>query len=556
MGATNKLDTVQVGFSRLISVAADGTGAIELGAHADSRDLGLSTSSGRIIDWLPDDPAHVIMEIYVPKRDTAGTLISNNYGESAQTIDVVTARLSMLQPAKPQVLAMDTDNHGTVRFMETGSQDADGYQRNNATLLVRAKGSSVWHNIGSTDLAGRKSIEYLGFDESGDKVLMSWDLNGRKALYTVDADGLGGQKLLFSHPQVDVDDVLRIGKFDRPVAASYVLDGEEHAYFDDVLDRRSKALSAALPGRPPVAILDESWDGRYNLIFGGGISDPGAYYRFDTKTKQLAALLPTRTDLAKYTTAKQTIISYKAADGTVIPGYLTLPPEGPTTGLPAIVMPHGGPSARDTLGFDWWVQFYAHLGYAVFQPNYRGSAGYGSDFFKKNGYKSWRTAIGDINDGARWLVAKGIANPAKLTAVGWSYGGYAVLQANVVEPKLYKAVIAVAPVTDLALMKAKYREFTNYILEREMVGEGDHVTQGSPAMHADQIEAPVLIFQGDKDTNVDLEQAKTMDAALASAHKKHLLVMYPGLDHHLADSAARADMLIKSANWLADAIGH
>ncbi|MEI9851159.1 MAG: alpha/beta fold hydrolase [Sphingomonas sp.] len=123
-------------------------------------------------------------------------------------------------------------------------------------------------------------------------------------------------------------------------------------------------------------------------------------------------------------------------------------------------MPHGGPGARDEWGFDWLAQFFAARGYAVLQPNFRGSAGYGEDWFLENGFKSWRTAIGDVNDGGRWLVGQGIAAPAKLAIVGWSYGGYAALQSAVLDPELFKAIVAIAPVTDLGALKEESRWFT------------------------------------------------------------------------------------------------
>jgi dipeptidyl aminopeptidase/acylaminoacyl peptidase len=159
--------------------------------------------------------------------------------------------------------------------------------------------------------------------------------------------------------------------------------------------------------------------------------------------------MPERPDLADYKLAPVKAITYKAADGTDIPAYLTLPPGSDGKNIPAIVMPHGGPASRDEWGFDWLSQFFAHQGYAVLQPNFRGSSGYGEAWFQKNGYQSWKTAIGDVNDAGRWLSAQGIAAPGKLAIVGWSYGGYAALQSAVLDPDLFKAIVAVAPVTDL-----------------------------------------------------------------------------------------------------------
>ncbi len=552
--AIRMIEGIRNGFSRLLSLAADGSSTVELGGRIDPRAVEVATSSGRIIDWMPDDPKHVIMSVYVAEKETVGSLIGSTKGMSAKLVEVDTNRQSNIEMPNPANQSFGSDNHGNVRFKTVGSLDSDGYTRDSSTLLIRAKGSKEWKRLGASKFSGRRPLEFAGFDESGDNVFVLRDTDGRIALYKYATDGSDRTELTFAHPAVDVDGLLRIGKYSRPVGATYATDFDHVSFFDTVLDKRSRALSNALPGKPPVTITDESWDGVRNLIFAGGFNDPGSYYRFDTATKQLSALLALRPDLAEFKTAEQTDVTYPAADGTPIPAYLTMPAGGVSKNLPVIIMPHGGPSARDTHGFDWLSQYFAQLGYVVLQPNYRGSAGYGVEWYKKNGFVSWKTAIADINDGARWLVARGIADPKKVAIFGWSYGGYAALQANVLDPTLYKAAVAVAPVTDLRLLKDNAVNYTNYQLIVNEIGDGPHISEGSPARNAAKIMVPVLIFQGDQDLNVDPKQAKAMDSALNSAGKVHKLVMYPGLDHQLDDSIVRADMLRQSAEWLAAAL--
>jgi dipeptidyl aminopeptidase/acylaminoacyl peptidase len=288
-------------------------------------------------------------------------------------------------------------------------------------------------------------------------------------------------------------------------------------------------------------------------VFAGGEHDGGAYYRYDSQSRQLGLLVKVRPDLERYAAAPESRVDYPAADGINVPAYLTMPPGKPGRGLPAIVMPHGGPAARDQLGFDFLAQYFAQLGYVVLKPNYRGSTGYGAAWYRDNAFRSWRTAMNDINAGARWLVAQGIADPARLFIVGWSYGGYAALQANVVDPDLYRAVIAIAPVTDLKLLIKDQTYYASYSQRLAEFAQGKDADAGSPARNADRIKVPVLMFQGDKDLNVDQEHAKVMDAALAKAGRLHQLIIYPNLDHQIDDSKARADMLFKSAEWLARA---
>ena len=227
----------------------------------------------------------------------------------------------------------------------------------------------------------------------------------------------------------------------------------------------------------------------------------------------------------------------------------TLPPGGPTKGRPAIVMPHGGPASHDDWGFDWLVQFYTARGFAVLQPEYRGSTGYGDAWQMQNGFKSWRVAIGDVVDAGRWLVAQGIADPQKLAIVGWSYGGYAALESQVLDPKLFKAVVAIAPVTDLDALKAESSRFTNDALARNYIGNID-TDAASPARHAAVFEAPVLMFHGTLDMNVGVAETRSMNDRLRAAGKQSQAIIYPGLDHQLPSSEIRADMLRRSDAFL------
>ena len=220
------------------------------------------------------------------------------------------------------------------------------------------------------------------------------------------------------------------------------------------------------------------------------------------------------------------------------------------------MLPHGGPSARDEWGFDWLAQFLAARGNAVIQPNYRGSAGYGDAWLVKNGFKGWRTSIGDVTAAARYLTSSGIADGNRLAIVGWSYGGYAALQSAASEPALYKAAVAVAPVTDLALFKAEARDYTNSSLVDRFVGSGPHITEGSPLRQVGRIKVPVLMFHGTLDTNVAVEQSDKMAAALRSAGTPVDYSRIDGLDHQLEDSDVRSQMLLKIGQFLDKAIGH
>ena len=165
---------------------------------------------------------------------------------------------------------------------------------------------------------------------------------------------------------------------------------------------------------------------------------------------------------------------------------------------------------------------------------------------------SWQKSIADINTAARYLASQGIADPKRMAILGWSYGGYAALQSVGVEPDLYRASVAIAPVSDLALLKQDYRNFSNRSLVADFVGSGDHVTAGSPLQNAGRIKVPVLLVHGDLDGNVSIAHSEKMASALGSAE----LIRFKGLDHYLDYSNARVEMLAKIGQLLDRTIGN
>ena len=392
-------------------------------------------------------------------------------------------------------------------------------------------------------------------DSKQDVVYGFDDKDGRRALYRVAlTEGLK-RDLVLERPDVDVDGLIQIGRQGRVVGATYATEKRAVEFFDSDLKALAASLRKPLGADALVSFVDASADENRLVVFVGSDTDAGRYYLLDRKTRHMDELLPVRPPLEKATLAPVKAITYRAADGTMIPAYLTLPIGGAAKGLPAIVMPHGGPSSRDEWGFDWLPQYFAARGYAVLQPNYRGSSGYGSRWFQKNGFQSWRTAIGDIDDAGRWLVAQGIASPSELAIVGWSYGGYAALQSNVLDPDLFKAVVAVAPVTDLETLRGESKNYTNHALNDAFIGHGAHVREGSPAQNAARFRAPVLMFHGDLDANVGIGESRLMAAKLREAGKKVELVEFHDLDHQLPDDTARATLLAKSDAFLRASMG-
>ena len=537
--------------SRLVALDSDGSDLVTLGDRAGAyRRLGRAFG-GSVIDWRAGEDETVLMIDYLPPTG------SRHYpGLGVVRVNTRTQETRTVESPVPNAVEFISDGRGNIRIMGVvPPRGGTEMSSDRINYSYRPPGSDEWRPLATYNQLTRDGLNPYAVDPELNVVYGFDKLNGRTALYRVALDGSGRREVLVSHDQVDVDQLLRIGRRGRVVGASYATDRRQAVYFDPELRRLSDQLSRALPNLPLVRFVDASDDESKLLIWAGSDTDPGRYYLYDKGTRQLAELMISRPQLEGVRLAQVRAVTYRAGDGTMIPAYLTLPPSGSGRGLPAIVMPHGGPGARDEWGFDWLAQFFANRGYAVLQPNFRGSAGYGDQWFQRNGFQSWRTAIGDVNDAGRWLVAEGIADVSKLAIVGWSYGGYAALQANVLDPGLFKAVVAIAPVTDLNALKEASRGWTSFANMRDFIGSGPHVREGSPVYNAAAIRAPVLLVHGALDRNVGIRHARRMRERLRDARRQVELLEFEQLDHYLEDSAARAEMLRRSDAFLRAALG-
>lgn len=323
---------------------------------------------------------------------------------------------------------------------------------------------------------------------------------------------------IYVNTDADVTDVIVSYKKGAILAVEYETDKPQLYFMDKEYETLYKQIQSKLPGKT-ISITGNPFQEKVTLVAYSDKS-PGANYTYNTKTEQLDKVADLRPWLDESKMAEMKPISYTSRDGLTIHGYLTLPKQGPAKSLPVVVLPHGGPWARDSWGYSSEVQLLADRGYAVLQMNFRGSTGYGKSFLNA-GNKQWgRTMQNDITDGVQWLIKQGIADPQRIAIYGASYGGYATLAGVTFTPDLYAAGIDyVGPsnlFTFLNTMPAYWEPDRQKIYSQvgDPVKDKELLEQVSPLHHADQIRVPLMIAQGANDPRIKKAESDQIVMAL------------------------------------------
>ncbi len=321
----------------------------------------------------------------------------------------------------------------------------------------------------------------------------------------------------------------------------------EPEFFSDEHEAIVKKVYRAF-GNLDVTLYDWTPDFSHVLVRTSGNRDSGSWYLVDVANLRAEGIGVERLAIGPEQVGPISTVSYTAADGLELDGILTLPPGREAKNLPLVMLPHGGPHSYDEEAFDWWAQAFASRGYAVFQPNFRGSTNR-DDAFVRAGYGEWgRKMQTDISDGLDALVKQGIVDPKRACIVGASYGGYAALAGVTLQHGLYRCAVAVAGVSDLSLMyNTDYREGGQRGLLRrsllEELGPRSGFEAASPRQHAAQADAPILLIHGREDTVVPYEQSTKMADALKDAGKPYRLIDLGEEDHWLSRGTTRLKML-------------
>jgi len=419
---------------------------------------------------------------------------------------------------------------------------------------------SIWVGRGG-DLqeaaSGKAGIEFpslLGFGPSPNTLLIQSIENGDSVWRVMSmTDGSLGPPMA-EHRSLDAPIEDRVTH--RMIGGVHVEDQPVFVFFDPDLEDRWESIVASFPGES-VAYVSSSADFSKIVVRIEGAQHGYRYVLVDVNKHSAASL----GDVYQGVTAPLEVrrITYAAADGMRIPAYLTLPAGRPAKDLPLVVLPHGGPAARDDAEFDWWSQALADQGYAVLRPNYRGSSL--TEKFLEAGFGEWgRKMQTDLSDGVHYLASEGIVDPKRVCIVGASYGGYAALAGVTLQQGIYRCAVSVAGISDLARM-LRWQDENRGLGDARAIrywdrfwavsGPGDPALDAiSPIKHVAAVDVPVLLIHGRDDTVVPYEQSKEMLDALEGAKKNVELVTLTHEDHWLTHGETRLQMLESTVDFL------
>lgn len=461
-----------INITRFFSVGRDGSNVIIFDMEPNER--GYFAQHPRVIDALPSDPNHVLLALDHHPTQWGATLVHKvNVNTGKKTVEYRNQKgFSWVLP----------DNSGSIRIGVKGSRGGKKW-----SIFYRGAPDSPWVLLQRTSYQNHDRMRPLRFDYEDNNILLMTSA----ALEDDDYD------------QND-DDIYRYDLTQQKIVGPYV---------HSMRKKAKRTLEDSFPDKEIdlISWLDDvSLDKAIYKIH----SDTQApqYYIFDFKAKRVDYLGSSYPQLEEVVLSPMQEVSYLARDGLNIPAYLTLPQENKGSGTkpPLVVYPHGGPWARDYWGFNNYVQFFANQGYAVFQPQFRGSVGFGIEHLEA-GYKQWGLAIqNDITDGVKWLISEGKVDPERICIVGGSFGGYATAMGLAKTPELYKCGISVNGVLDMKRHHGSLSYLLYAALNKEVINSEWGIKKVSPYHLRKQIKAPLLLIAGEKDTVVDNKHSKSL----------------------------------------------
>lgn len=483
-----------------------------------------SERSFGIIDTLPDDPRHFLVDI---NRGSSGL-------GDPHLLDIYTERLTKVMNNLGKIRDWMTDRRGVIRLAIANDEKEEF-----ASVFYRADERADWVEIERFPVDG-PSWTPLGFD-GDNRTLYVRSNRGRdtEAIYTYDPNQRKILAEIFADPDYDAGGIIYSRHRKKVTGVTCERERPETIWLDPDVRRLAANLDGALPGAHNT-VVSRTEDESLLLIRSASDRDPGTYFLLDTKTFELTRLAAVSDRVDPVQMAPMRPVTYAARDGMKLHGYLTLPVGRVAKGLPLIIHPHGGPyGIRDDWGFNPEIQFLANRGYAVFQINYRGSGGYGRAHLEA-GYRQWGLKMqDDLTDGVRWAVAEGIADPTRVAIYGASYGGYAALAGLMLTPDLYACGINYVGVSDiprlglLADFSRYEKPFQNFVARRwgHPLKDAAQLKATSPVNLVQHLRAPLLMAYGQYDPRVTHSQFEVLETALKKHQKPYRNIVVANEGH-------------------------
>ncbi|ALW83717.1 peptidase S9 [Hymenobacter sedentarius] len=501
-----------------------------------------------------------VQVVHVPLTDPNTLYIGLNDRDKAwhdlYKLNLTTGEKTLVRQNNDRIGAWEFDWNDQLRLASRSNPD----------------GSTEWLRVEGDKLTPfyKTSIDELSnvvsFAKDNKRVYMVTNMGqGRNLAEIVLMDPATGKEEPFQADplkRVDVDNLAVSEKTHEPIFVSFEDDRMRRVWKDKEFEKDFKTASAKLPGLD-VYPTSNTTDERLWLLSANSATQPGVVYLFNRQTKQLTKQYDLRPQLNPAHLAEMKVVRYKSSDGLEIPAYLTLPKGVPAKNLPVIIMPHGGPWARSSYGFNPQHQFLANRGYAVLSPNFRASTGYGKKFLNAGNGEWGRKMQDDLTWGVKYLIAQGIADPKKVGIMGGSYGGYATLAGVAFTPDVYSAGVAiVAPSNLMTLLNAipPYWEAGRKQMYARMADPGTEAGRAelarmSPLTAADKIKTPLLVVQGANDPRVNKAEADQIVVALRDRNYPVQYLLAPDEGHGFARPVNNMAMLAASEKFLSKHLG-
>lgn len=460
-------------------------------------------------------------------------------------VDVAANRFKLVQGSREGVFDWVADSAGNVR-MGIGRDGRGDLDR----ILYRGAGGGGLREIRAIDKDGKPIAIPSNFLDGERAVTIADDADGFSTLYEFDTATFGKGKPIYASKGYDLAGFEFDDWTKRLLGVHVEEKGSSTVWIDPAMSKLQAEINGKIKGGS-AAILSWSRDLNRTVVRIGAADSPGAYYLYDRPTGGMKRLAFVNPAIGMSKLHPVSTIEYKARDGLSIQAVLTLP-KNRKANLPLIVMPHGGPFARDSEGWDWWAQFLADRGYAVVQPNYRGSSGFGTTFAEK-GEGEWGLKMqDDLVDAVAHLAKQGIADPKRVCITGGSYGGYAAMWAAQRDSATYRCAVSYAGVSDLKkLTRGMYGELYAGKRSNWLKKQAPDFAAISPLTHPEKSTVPLLLVHGKRDTRVSVDNSRALAARLKWAGKDVTYIEQPKADHFFSREEDRLEFLRAMEAFLA-----